>query len=408
MSEVLVLVDHADGAVKKPTYELLTIAKRLGEPSAVFIGSPAQAADVAGAVAKYGAAKVYVVDDADIKGFLVAPKSEALQQLVEKTSPAAVLITSSPEGKEIAARLAIKTSSGLITDAVDVREGPVTTQSVFAGNYTVQAKVTQGTPIITVKPNAATPEEASGRVTVEEFAVTISDAAKTAQIVASQPREKTGRPEMTEAAIVVSGGRGTGGNFDPIEGLADALGAAVGASRAAVDSGWVPHSYQVGQTGKTVSPQLYVAAGISGAIQHRAGMQTSKTIVAINKDDEAPIFELVDFGVVGDLHTVLPAAAEQINTAQGLTASRQTNLAVCGSMGPHTGGFHVTSRSADLTRLRGRAARPGGRLVRTPSRWGREGGRRVAQPRSRGPNDLRGEEGPHRVVLGSQHQRPAG
>jgi electron transfer flavoprotein alpha subunit len=317
MSEVLVLVDHADGAVKKPTYELLTIAKRLGEPSAVFIGSADAGAKAADAVAKYGAEKVYVVDDAEIKGFLVAPKAEALQQLVDKTSPAAVLITSSPEGKEIAARLAIKTGSGLITDAVDVREGPVTTQSVFAGNYTVQAKVTQGTPIITVKPNAAAPEEASGAGAVEEFAATISDGAKTAKIVASQPREKTGRPEMTEAAIVVSGGRGTGGDFAPVEGLADALGAAVGASRAAVDSGWVPHSYQVGQTGKTVSPQLYVAAGISGAIQHRAGMQTSKTIVAINKDDEAPIFELVDFGVVGDLHSVLPAAAEQINQRKG-------------------------------------------------------------------------------------------
>ncbi len=317
MTEVLVLVDHADGAVKKPTYELLTLAKRLGEPSAVFIGSSSQGSSAAESLAKYGAEKVYVVDDADIKGFLVAPKAEALQQLVEKISPAAVLISSSPEGKEVAARLAIKTSSGLITDAVDVQEGPVTTQSVFAGNYTVTAKVTQGTPIITVKPNAVSPQEASGAGTVEEFAATISDAAKTAQIVASQPREKTGRPEMTEAAIVVSGGRGTGGNFDPIEGLADALGAAVGASRAAVDSGWVPHSYQVGQTGKTVSPQLYVAAGISGAIQHRAGMQTSKTIVAINKDDEAPIFELVDFGVVGDLHSVLPAATEQINQRKG-------------------------------------------------------------------------------------------
>jgi len=317
VSEVLVLIDHADGAVKKPTYELLTIARRLGEPSAVFIGSADDGAKAAVAVANYGAEKVYVVDDAEIKGFLVAPKAEALQQLVEKTSPAAVLITSSPEGKEIAARLAIKTSSGLITDAVDVQEGPVTTQSVFAGSYTVTAKVTQGTPIITVKPNAATPVEAAGAGSVEEFAATISDAAKTAQIVASQPREKTGRPELTEAAIVVSGGRGTGGNFEPIEGLADALGAAVGASRAAVDSGWVPHSYQVGQTGKTVSPQLYVAVGISGAIQHRAGMQTSKTIVAINKDDEAPIFELVDFGVVGDLHTVLPAATELINQRKG-------------------------------------------------------------------------------------------
>jgi electron transfer flavoprotein alpha subunit len=317
MSEVLVVVDHVDGAVKKPTYELLTIAARLGEPSAVFIGGADKGAEVAEAVKKYGAEKVYVVDDAQIKGYLVAPKAEALQQLVEKTSPAAVLIPSSVEGKEVAARLAIKTQSGLITDAVDVQEGPVTTQSVFAGNYTVTAKVTKGTPIITVKPNSAAPEEKAGAGAVEEFSATISDAAKTAQIVASQPRQSTGRPELTEAAIVVSGGRGTGGNFEPVENFADSLGAAVGASRAAVDSGWKPHTFQVGQTGKTVSPQLYVAAGISGAIQHRAGMQTSKTIVAINKDEEAPLFELVDFGVVGDLHTVLPAATEQINARKG-------------------------------------------------------------------------------------------
>ena len=321
MSEVLVLIDHVEGAVKKPTYELLTIAKRLGEPSAVFIGPADKAAEVTEKVKKYGAEKVYVVDDAEIKGYLVAPKAETLQQLAEKASPAAILIPSSGEGKEIAARLAIKIDSGLITDAVDVQSAdggaPVTTQSVFAGNFTVQAKVTKGTPIITVKPNAATPEESEGAGAVEEFAATISDTAKLAQIVASQPRKATGRPELTEAAAVVAGGRGTGGNFEPVEGLADALGAAVGASRAAVDSGWMPHSFQVGQTGKTVSPQLYVANGISGAIQHRAGMQTSKTIVAVNKDDEAPIFELVDFGVVGDLHKVLPAAIEKINERKG-------------------------------------------------------------------------------------------
>jgi electron transfer flavoprotein alpha subunit len=317
MSEVLVLIDHVDGAVRKPTYELLTIAKRLGEPSAVFIGPADQAAEATEKVKKYGAEKVYVVDDAPLKGYLVAPKAEALQQLAEKASPSAILIPSTAEGKEIAGRLAIKLESGLITDAVDVQEGPVTTQSVFAGNYTVTAKVTKGTPIITVKPNSAAPEESDGAGAVEEFSPTISDAAKTAQIVASQPRKATGRPELTEAAIVVSGGRGTGGDFEPIEGLADALGAAVGASRAAVDSGWMPHSFQVGQTGKTVSPQLYVANGISGAIQHRAGMQTSKTIVAVNKDEEAPIFELVDFGVVGDLHKVLPAATEEINKRKG-------------------------------------------------------------------------------------------
>ncbi|WP_372729179.1 electron transfer flavoprotein subunit alpha/FixB family protein [Nocardioides sp.] len=317
MSEILVLIDHVDGAVRKPTYELLTIARRLGEPSAVFIGGADQVAGAAESVKKYGAEKVYAIDDAQIKGYLVAPKAEALEQLVAKTDAAVVLISSSYEGKEIAARLAIKLESGLITDAVDVQEGPVTTQSVFAGNFTVTAKVTQGKPIITVKPNAATPEEAEGAATVEEFSPEISDAAKTAQIVASQPRKASGRPELTEAAIVVSGGRGTGGNFEPIEGLADALGAAVGASRAAVDSGWMPHTFQVGQTGKTVSPQLYVANGISGAIQHRAGMQTSKTIVAVNKDEEAPIFELVDFGVVGDLHSVLPAATEQITARKG-------------------------------------------------------------------------------------------
>ena len=159
--------------------------------------------------------------------------------------------------------------------------------------------------------------EGAGAGAVEQFAATISDGAKTAQIVASQPRQATGRPELTEAAIVVSGGRGTGGDFTAVEGLADALGAAVGASRAAVDSGWKPHTFQVGQTGKVVSPQLYVANGISGAIQHRAGMQTSKTIVAVNKDEEAPIFELVDFGVVGDLHTVLPAVTAEIEKRKG-------------------------------------------------------------------------------------------
>ena len=195
--------------------------------------------------------------------------------------------------------------------------GVETTQSVFAGGWTTQSVVTPGVPVITVKPNSAAPEEAEGAGTVEEFAPSISDSAKKAKIVASQARKASGRPELTEAAIVVSGGRGTGGDFSEVEGFADSLGAAVGASRAAVDSGWKPHAFQVGQTGKTVSPQLYVANGISGAIQHRAGMQTSKTIVAVNKDEEAPIFELVDFGVVGDLHTVLPAATEEINKRKG-------------------------------------------------------------------------------------------
>ena len=329
MSEVLVLVDSnsiVDGKVSKPTTELLTIARRLGEPSAVVIGEASVASvpsEMTETLTKFGAEKIYAVsaeDGTDLSAYLVAPKAEALARLVEKTAPVAVLIPSGGEGKEIAARLAVKIDSGLITDAVDVQpgdDGPVTTQSVFAGNFTVQAKVTRGTPVITVKPNSATPEPADGAGVQETVTVTISDSAKTARITASEPRKASGRPELTEAAIVVSGGRGTGGNFEPVEQLADSLGAAVGASRAAVDSGWMPHAFQVGQTGKTVSPQLYLANGIYGAIQHRAGMQTSKTIVAVNKDEEAPIFELVDFGVVGDLHKVLPAATELITARKG-------------------------------------------------------------------------------------------
>jgi electron transfer flavoprotein alpha subunit len=315
MAEVLVLVDHVGGSVKKTTFELLTLAGRLGEPSAVFFGPGEEVEAARESLGRYGAGKVYAVDDAAINEFLVAPKAEALAQLVQQTSPAAVLIPSYAEGKEVAGRAAIKLSSGLITDAVDVQpsdEGPQTTQSVFAGSYTVAAHVAKGTPLITVKPNAVTPEAAEGAAEVQQVEVSVSEAAKGARITASEERKQTGRPELTEAAIVVSGGRGTGGNFEPVEAFADVLGAAVGASRAVVDSGWYPHAYQIGQTGKTVSPQLYIAAGISGAIQHRAGMQTAKTIVAVNKDAEAPIFEMTDFGVVGDLHAILPAATEAV------------------------------------------------------------------------------------------------
>jgi electron transfer flavoprotein alpha subunit len=323
MSNVLVLVDHAGGTVRKTTLELLTIARSLGDPVAVYIGEGAEGA--LPVLGEYGATKVVALSNPELTQYLVAPKAEALYQVAGKLEPSAVLISSNAEGKEIAARLAVKLESGLITDAVDVEAdvsggAPVTTQSVFAGNFAVQARVTKGTPIITVKPNAAAPQVATGgdiEPQVEEFEVSISDVAKTAKVTDSKPRAATGRPELTEAAIVVSGGRGTGGDFGPIEAFADSLGAAVGASRAAVDSGWYPHAYQIGQTGKTVSPQLYVAAGISGAIQHRAGMQTSKTIVAVNKDPEAPIFELVDFGVVGDLHKVLPAATEEVQKRKG-------------------------------------------------------------------------------------------
>ena len=315
MTEVLVLIDAPDGKVTKPSLELLTIARRIGEPSAVVFGAANN-----DALKEYGAEKIYTYDDAVYDEFLVGPKAEALAQLVADKSPAAVLVGASTEGKEISARVALKTESGWISDAVDVQAdgGTITTtQSVFAGNFTVLAQVTKGAPVITVKPNSTAPEAAPAAGAVEAVTADISDAARTARITSSKPKEASGRPELTEAAIVVSGGRGTGGDFSEVEAFADSLGAAVGASRAAVDSGWYPHSFQVGQTGKTVSPQLYVANGISGAIQHRAGMQTSKTIVAVNKDEEAPIFELVDFGVVGDLKAVLPQATEEIKKRKG-------------------------------------------------------------------------------------------
>jgi electron transfer flavoprotein alpha subunit len=315
MPDVVVVAELSNGNPTKPTLELLTLARRLGDPVAVVLGDGAS--DAAARLGEYGAARVLSVVDEAFSFYLVAPKSEVLDQVVRAVDAAAVLISSTPEGKEIAGRLAVRLGAGLITDATDVAADGSTVQSVFAGNWTVKASVTRGIPVITVKPNAISPERAPAAGTLETVEVTISDAAKGARILASEPKAASGRPELTEAAVVVSGGRGTGGDFSAVEGLADALGGAVGASRAAVDSGWYPYAYQVGQTGKTVSPQLYIAAGISGAIQHRAGMQTSKTIVAINKDPEAPIFELVDFGVVGDLHTVLPAATEQITARKG-------------------------------------------------------------------------------------------
>lgn len=318
MTEILVLVDHVDGAVRKTTTELLTLARRLGEPAAVVLGAGADAA--AASLGEFGATKVYAVDAPELADYLVVPKAEALAQIAQTASPGAILLSSAPETKEIAARLAVKLESGVITDATDVSAADsevVTTQSVFAGGYTVTAKVTHGTPIITVKPNAVTPESAPASPSVEAVEVTFTDAARAARVVERSPRAATGRPDLSEASVVVSGGRGTGGDFGPVEALADALGAAVGASRAAVDSGWYPHAFQIGQTGKTVSPQLYVAAGISGAIQHRAGMQTSKTIVVVNKDAEAPIFGMADFGVVGDLHTVLPQATAEVEKRKG-------------------------------------------------------------------------------------------
>jgi electron transfer flavoprotein alpha subunit len=317
MAEVLVLAEHtADGEVKKVTVELLTAARRLGSPSVVWAGPGADGARER--LGEFGAERIYVADGDEFAEYAVAPAAELLAQLVAEKAPAAVLVAGTTEGKEIAGRLAVKTNSGVLTDAVNITAGedgaPLAEQPNFGGAITVKSRVTKGTPIIAVRPNAvsAEPSQAAAELVAVEFAA--SDAAKTARVTERAVAEKGERPDLTEAQIVVSGGRGTGSadGFKVIEQLADALGAAVGASRAVTDAGWYPHQFQVGQTGKTVSPQLYLAAGISGAIQHRAGMQTSKTIIAINKDPEAPIFEIADLGIVGDLFTVIPQLIEEI------------------------------------------------------------------------------------------------
>ncbi len=319
MAEVLVLIDHADGAVKKVSLEQLTVARVLGEPSAVVCGPAGSAAAIQDRLAEYGAAKVYVAESDDIDGYLVAPKAEVLAQLVADKSPAAVVLPSTNEGKEIAGRLAIKTGSGLLTDVTEIDADGTATQVVFAGAVIVKSKVNTGTPIYALRPNSVAAEPSTGAAEQESVEVSVSEAAKATKVLERVVEAQTSRPELTEAAIVISGGRGVGSaeNFSIIEELADAIGGAVGASRAATDSGFYPHQFQVGQTGKTVSPQLYLAAGISGAIQHRAGMQTSKTIVVINKDSEAPIFELADFGVVGDLNKVVPQLTEEVTKRKG-------------------------------------------------------------------------------------------
>ena len=319
MSEVLVLVEHAEGELKKVTSELLTAARTMGEPSAVVVANPGVGAGFADALAAAGAEKIYLAESEDVGGFLVTPQVDVLAELVARTSPAAVLAAASIEGREIAGRLAVRTGSGLLADVVGLDADGTATHSVFGGAYSVTAKVTTGTPVMTVRPGAIEAAPQAGAGAQQTLEVPAQEGARVTRVTSRDPIVGGDRPELTEASLVVSGGRGVGSadNFALVEKVADALGAAVGASRAAVDSGYYPGQFQVGQTGKTVSPQLYLALGISGAIQHRAGMQTSKTIVAVNKDEEAPIFEIADYGIVGDLFTVAPQLADEVAKRNG-------------------------------------------------------------------------------------------
>ncbi len=318
MAEVLVLAEHAEGALKKVSAELITAARALGEPAAVVVGAPGTAEPLIDGLKAAGAAKIYVAESEDADKYLLTPVVDVLAALTESNSPAAVLLAATADGKEIAGRLAARIGSGLLVDVVEVKEGAVGVHSIFGGAFTVEAKANGDTPVITVRAGAVDAEPSDGAG--EQVSVDVPAPAENAtKITSREPAVAGDRPELTEATIVVSGGRGVGSaeNFNVVEALADSLGAAVGASRAAVDSGYYPGQFQVGQTGKTVSPQLYIALGISGAIQHRAGMQTSKTIVAVNKDEEAPIFEIADYGVVGDLFKVAPQLTDAVKTRKG-------------------------------------------------------------------------------------------
>lgn len=320
MSQVLVLAETAPTGVRKACLELLTMARELGEPAAVLVGEAPDGA--VEQLTEYGAQTIYLVGGSERSDYLSVPVARAVEAVVAQSQPLAVLVVSGPEGKDVAARLAVRLESGLVTDAIALEkdgDGIVATQSVVNGQYRAKTKVTCGPAILTVRPNSVSAATAPGAGEVKTVDVSYDDAARGTAITERTPKGTTGRPDLVDAAVVVAGGRGVGSEegMGLIGQVADALGGAVGATRAVTDLHWAPHDLQIGQTGKTVAPSLYLAAGISGSIQHRAGMQSSKTIVAVNKDPKAPIFQVADLGVVGDLHKVLPAVLDQVKATRG-------------------------------------------------------------------------------------------
>ncbi|AUZ35309.1 electron transfer flavoprotein subunit alpha [Arthrobacter sp. PGP41] len=317
MAKVLVFIDNPGAALKKSNLELLTLGRSLGETAVALNGTLHD--DVAATFAEYGVSTVLLPSAGDLDDFLVAPKAAYLAAAAEQAGAGIVLLDNSPEGKEIAARAGIRLNAGVITDVVAVDADGTAHKSVLAGSYNTACKVSTAVSVLTVKANNVTPEPAAAPSSPETATVEVpaGSTAAAARITAREQKVASGRPDLTDARIVVAGGRGLDGDFGPVEELADALGAAVGASRAATDAGWISHDAQVGQTGKTVSPQLYISAGISGAIQQKAGMQTAKVIVAVNKDAESPVFEIADFGIVGDLFDVLPQATAEIKKRKG-------------------------------------------------------------------------------------------
>jgi electron transfer flavoprotein alpha subunit len=321
--KILAFAEQRDGKFKKSSYEAVQtasqIASKLGaEFAAVVIGS-----NIAGAAAQlgnYGAQRVVAVDEARLAAHSNTAYAKALAEVAQKEDAAIVFLPASQMGKDIAPRIAVKLGAGLAADCIELKvdgQDIVATRPVYAGKALVDVRVTSPKKVFTLRPNVFTATETKGTATVEKTAVSLEDG--DFRSVVKEVKVAEGRPDVTEAEIIVSGGRGLKGpeHFALIEELADVLGAGVGASRAVVDAGWRPHDEQVGQTGKTVSPTLYIACGISGAVQHLAGMSSSKYIVAINKDKDAPIFQVADYGIVGDVFEILPELSRQLKETLG-------------------------------------------------------------------------------------------
>lgn len=310
MADVIVLAEHEDGAVSPMTAELLTVAATLGEPVAVLLGAPATALpDAARKLGRWGASAVHAAGAPDARPDVDPGRAAALlADVVRHTDAAGVLLPATPVGNDVAALLALALDSGVITGATEVGPGFVVTKQALGGTYRTQAVVTRGVPVVTVRPGGVEPvrRERSPRVVVSHTEP--GTAPTRVRVVGREPRTQVG-VDIAAASVVVAGGRGTGGDLGPVHDLADALGGAVGGSRAAVDEGWLPYAAQVGQTGRTIAPDLYVAAGISGALAHIAGVRSAGTIVAVNSDPTAPVFQVADLGIVGDLFAVLPQAA---------------------------------------------------------------------------------------------------
>ncbi len=314
MSDILVFAEQRDGQLKSYALEAISEGRRLadsagGSLSVCLIGEGISG--LSGEAKRFGADKIILADDPALGVYSPIAYAKLLQDALTGSAAEVVLLSSSAMGREVAAILAAKANASLLSDVVETTwdsDHLVVKRPVYAGKAFLRVAVKKAPVLVTLRPNVFPASEKEGAGSVENLAVSLGDSDTRVKITATEMKAST-RPELTEASIIVSGGRGMGGpeNYHVIETLADTLGAAVGASRAAVDAGWRPHADQVGQTGKTVSPNLYIACGISGAIQHLAGMNSSKCIVAINTDPEAPIFKVANYGIVADLFDVVPA-----------------------------------------------------------------------------------------------------